>query len=140
MLLTVRSDFGDQQRGLRARIVGLFLDGRDDVVRRDGLPPVERGAQQVLTRGEVPVERALRRLEASRKWLYGNTPGALVQQRLDSGVDPVVLAQSGVRHRHTLAYGRAPYASVRRRWFVCCIRHRPATGLGVDDDRRDPAR
>src|SRR6266705_3285014 len=85
MLLAVRRDFGDQQRSLRARIVGLFLDGRDDVVRRDGLPPVERGAQQVLTGGEVPVERALRRLEASRKWLYGNAAGAFVQQRLDGG-------------------------------------------------------
>ena len=112
MRLGSRGDLRDQRFGLRARVVGPGLDRGDDIVGGNDLPPLERCAQQVVTRGEVPVERAFRRLQPPGEWLHGEAVRAFVQQHVDGGFDPIVAVEPGVRHR---AYASVWKPTIRQR-------------------------
>ena len=89
---------GDQPQYLTGAVGGVVPDrlgGTEQVVGGLLHPAVQRRAQQVVPGVEVPVERALGRVQPARERLDRHRVRSLVEQHLDGLVGPVVRGQSG---------------------------------------------
>src|SRR5690606_10265487 len=88
-----------------ARVLDAFQAG-EDLFQLGLLPALQRGLEQRIARGEVPVEAALGDAEATRQRLYRQAGDAALRDHVEPALGPVVGGQPAVAFE-----------------FACCVWH-----------------